>query len=78
MAVSEVLPGQAAARAGLKVGDVIVRYNREPLGPVHAMRQLRGLIVETEVGREVPVEVLRGGRRETLTVRIGKRPADLP
>lgn len=76
--VAQVLPNQPAARAGMKVGDVIVRYNGEPLGPVLPNRHLRGLIVDTEVGRAVPVEVLRDGRRETLTLRIGKRPADLP
>ncbi len=76
--VTEVVPGEAAARAGLRPGDVIVRYNREALSPVSPMRQLRGWIVDTEVGAEVPVQILRDGQRQTLTLRIGKRPADLP
>jgi S1-C subfamily serine protease len=76
--VAQVLRDEAAAKAGLKPGDVIVRYNKEALATANPMRHLRQRIVETEVGREVPIEVLRDGQRQTLTVRIGKRPADLP
>jgi hypothetical protein len=57
---------------------VIVRYNGEVLSPSFPMRQLRQRILETEVGREVSVEVIRDGQRQTLTLRIGKRPRDLP
>jgi S1-C subfamily serine protease len=76
--IAQVVPGQAAARAGMQAGDVIVRYNNESLGVLNPMRQLRGWILETEVGRVVPVDVLRDGRRRTLSLRIGKRPPDLP
>jgi S1-C subfamily serine protease len=76
--VVQVVPGQAAGKAGLRPGDVIVGYNKDALGAVNPMRQLRQWILETEVGQEVPVEVVRDGERRTLTVRIGKRPADLP
>jgi S1-C subfamily serine protease len=76
--VAQVVPGQAAANAGMQAGDVIVRYNNEPLGAFSPMRQLRAWILETEVGRVVPVDVFRDGRRKTLSLRIGKRPPDLP
>jgi serine protease Do len=76
--VAQVVPEEAAAKAGLQAGDVIVRYNKETLGLMNPMRHLRQRVVETEVGREVSVEVLRDGRRETLMLRIGKRPPDLP
>ncbi len=75
--IAEVMPDQPAGRAGMRAGDVIVRYNREALGVVNPSRQLRQWILETEVGRSVPVEVLRDGRRQTLHVRVGKRPSDL-
>jgi S1-C subfamily serine protease len=76
--IAEVVPGQAAARAGMQAGDVIVRYNNEALGALNPMRQLRAWILETEVGRVVPVDVFRNGRRQTLSLRVGKRPPDLP
>jgi serine protease DegS len=76
--IAQVVPGEAAGKAGLRAGDVIVRYNNEALSPVHPMRQLRQWILETEVGREVPVEVVRDRQRQTLTLRVGKRPSDLP
>jgi S1-C subfamily serine protease len=75
--IAEVMPDQAASRAGMRSGDVIVRYNKEALGAVNPTRQLRQWILETEVGRSVPVEILRDGRRQTLHLRIGKRPPDL-
>jgi len=76
--VVQVVRGQAASKAGLRPGDVIVGYNKDALSVVNPMRQLRQSILETEVGQEVPIEVVRDGERRTLTVRIGKRPADLP
>ena len=76
--IAQVVPDQAAGKAGLRSGDVIVRYNKQALSAVMPMRQLRQWILETDVGRVVPVEVLRDRRRHTLSLRIGKRPADLP
>jgi S1-C subfamily serine protease len=78
VAIERVQEGEAAARAGLRAGDVIVRYNHGLLNSAYPMRQLRQLVLETEVGSEVPVEVIRDGERRTLTLRVGKRPADLP
>jgi S1-C subfamily serine protease len=75
--IAEVMPNQPASRAGMRPGDVIVRYNNENLGVVNPSRQLRQWILDTEVGRTVPVEVLRDGRRHTLHLRIGKRPPEL-
>jgi serine protease Do len=76
--VGQVVPGQAADRAGIEVGDVIVRYNREPVGGGNPIKQLRKMVLETRPDTTVPVEIVRRGQRQTLEVTIGKRPAKLP
>jgi serine protease Do len=75
--VKYVVPGQAAATAGLRVGDVIVKFNKTPLYKGQAMRHLRQLTVDLLPGAEVALEIIRGEERQTVRVTIGKRPADL-
>jgi serine protease Do len=76
--VSQVVPGYPAALAGIQAGDVVVRYDKNPLAMSHPGRELRQKILETAIGSQVAVEILRGGVRRTLTIEIGKRPASLP
>ena len=51
--VRSVVPGQAAARAGIQQGDVIVRVNGQPVTPDQTRRYL---IANTPVGSRVPIE----------------------
>lgn len=75
--VTRVMPGLAAAKAGLKVGDVIVAYNNNNVAGSQPLRNLRQRIIDTPVGSQVPVTIQRNGQRQTLTVEIGRRPNDL-
>ena len=61
--VSGVEPGSAAARAGLRQGDVITALDGEKLADNNA---LRNRIAGTKPGSRVAVEILREGRKETL------------
>ena len=73
--ITQVVPGEAADKAGLKVGDVIVAYQGHTL-PAHLpMRLLRQWILETAPDTQATLEILRSGRREAFTVQVGKRPA---
>ncbi|MFO0964926.1 MAG: trypsin-like peptidase domain-containing protein [Gemmataceae bacterium] len=76
--VTQIVAGQAAERAGLKVGDVIVRYQKDRLLRAQPVRHLRQLIVDTAPETKVDVEVIREGENVVIPVTIGKRPADLP
>jgi serine protease Do len=76
--VVQVLPGQPAAKAGLRVGDVIVRFERDPLPKWQAMRHLRQLIADTTPETETTLHILRDGAPATLRVTVAKRPAELP
>jgi serine protease Do len=61
--VRRVEPNSPAEKAGLKDGDVILEYNKEP---VVGVQQLTRLVRETPVGRTVDVKVRRDSREETF------------
>ncbi|MBL8837510.1 MAG: trypsin-like peptidase domain-containing protein [Alphaproteobacteria bacterium] len=72
--VSEVQPGSPAQRAGIRVGDVILRYNdREIQGPRH----LAWSVAETRAGEQARIVVRRDGREETINVTIAQQPAQV-
>jgi serine protease Do len=58
--VEEVRSDSAAAKAGLKSGDVIVAFDGER---VRSARQLERLVAETPAGRTVKLSVQRGGAK---------------
>ncbi len=67
--VNNVLSGQAAEAAGVKRGDIIVAFDGKPVANV---RGLQRAVSFTSVGKQVEVRVFRGGRLETLTVKVGE------
>jgi len=69
--VSKVLPDSPAAKAGLKAGDIIIRFNG---ADVSLSSDLPPIVGATSVGQSIPVEVLRDGKSLRLTVLIGKLP----
>ena len=67
--ISEVTSGGPAEEAGLKQGDVILRFDRKE---VAEMRDLPRIVAETEVNKKVQVEVLRRGKVIKKTVTVGR------
>ena len=67
--ISGVMDDSPAARVGLRRGDVITKYDGRP---VARSTDLPRVVAETPVGREVPVEVIREGKRLTLTVEVAE------
>ena len=59
-----------AAASGLLVGDILVAVGGQPVGDADDL--FSALNSET-VGKAVAVEVLRGGRLDTVTVTVGER-----
>jgi len=72
--VAKVLPDSPAAKAGVRVGDIIVEYDGHPVPDSGSLPPLVG---RTPVGKRVKVVVVREGRRRTLTVRIGELPDEV-
>ena len=70
VAVEKVMENSPAAAAGLKSGDVIVRFNGEEIASV---RKLTRLISETAADHRVKITVLRNGGEQDLTATLGKR-----
>lgn len=67
--VRSVAEGSAAEKAGLKEGDVIVRFDGEA---VRSASQLSRLVAETPAGRAVAIEVTRGGATQKLTATLAE------
>ncbi|HUI05432.1 MAG TPA: DegQ family serine endoprotease [Verrucomicrobiae bacterium] len=67
--VSQVNKDSPAEKAGIRVGDLIVRYNGKQVDDTH---HLRNLVAATAPGTRVEVTVVRNGKQRTLTVTIGE------
>jgi serine protease Do len=70
--VADVTPDSPAARAGLERGDIVVEYNGTHIESAH---QLPELVASTDIGKTVPIKVLRNGESKALSVTIAEMPA---
>ena len=68
--VTSVDAESAAAKAGLKEGDVVLEYNAQH---VEGWEQLRRLVSETPINREVKIGIWRNGAGQTLNATVGSR-----
>ncbi|RYY24967.1 MAG: Do family serine endopeptidase [Sphingomonadales bacterium] len=71
--ISEVRPGEAADKAGIKRGDLVVKIGGKDVTPDQTLSNLTS--AQTP-GTRVPFEVIRDGKRMTLNVTLGTRPPE--
>lgn len=71
--VSSLVEGSPAEKAGIKIGDVILRYDGHD---IHDAADLPHLVGPTRPGKKVEVEVLREGKKKTIDVVIAELPAE--
>ncbi len=70
--VSDVKEGYPAAKAGIKAGDIIVKFNGKEIKSVD---DLRLMVAMTPPGTKVKVEVVReGGSHKTFTLKLASYP----
>ncbi|HEY3898347.1 MAG TPA: DegQ family serine endoprotease [Chthoniobacter sp.] len=69
--VSQVNNDTPAAKAGLKSGDVIVRYDGKAIDNTRTLRQL---VADTTPATKIPLTVMRDGKEVKLDVTVGKMP----
>lgn len=71
--VESVTEGGPAARAGVKIDDILVGVNGEAIdSSAEATRRVGA----AKPGDTIRLEVIRDGRRQTLNVRSGTRPSE--
>ena len=70
--VAQVEPDSAAARAGIKAGDVIQKYNGNPIGDAG---QLSVQVNATAPGEKATLDIIRDGKPMSVTATIGSASA---
>jgi serine protease Do len=65
--VTRVTPDGPAAAAGLRPGDIVLRFGERAVAD---SRSLTRMVGESAVGAQVPIEIVREGRRMTVTATI--------
>jgi serine protease Do/serine protease DegQ len=71
--VAQVVPGSAAAKAGLVAGDIVVAVNGRPVRNGGALRNAIGLL---RIGEQVTLDIIRNGRPRTVQANIAKPEAE--
>lgn len=69
--ISDIEPHSPAAYAGLKSGDLVVKYDGKKIKDLF---QLRNLVAKTEINKEVEIVVMRGGKELRLRATIAEKP----
>ena len=72
--VSDVVAGSPADKAGIKTGDVILRFDSNE---IENSTMLRHRVAETAVGKNTEVEVQRDKKPVKLSVKIAEQPKDM-
>ena len=65
--VLNIVPGSAAEKAGLELGDVIIAYNGKP---IRNRDELVAMVTATKPGTTVPVRVVRDRQERTISVTV--------
>ena len=71
--ISRVEPGEAAAKAGLRQGDVVVRVNGKEVTPDQTLSYL---VANVQPGSAARFDVIRDGKPLTLNATVGTRPSE--
>ncbi|MDL2275310.1 DegQ family serine endoprotease [Desulfosarcina sp. OttesenSCG-928-G10] len=71
--VTQVFDGDPADKAGIKVNDILLSVDGKTLS---TGRELSALIANSQVGHKTKLEVIRDGKKRTVTVTLVKREDD--
>ena len=71
--IQRVQDGGPAQKAGLKIGDIVVKINNQEITPNNTLSYITSNLAP---GTSVPVDIIRDGRRMTLKAVVGTRPTE--
>jgi putative serine protease PepD len=71
--IVQVTAGTAAAKAGLKAGDVVTKAGDTE---VHSGDDLRRAVADEQPGDQLTLTVRSNGATKTVTVTLGTRPSE--
>jgi serine protease Do len=71
--VQSVVAGEPGERAGIRPGDVVLTIDRKA---ITRDQSLSFIVANIAPGTRVPVELIRNGRRLSVTATVGRRPTD--
>ena len=74
VAITEVIEGSAAEKAGMKRYDVVVEFNGEK---VEKVNEFRSRVAMLKPGTRVKIVVVRNGNRKTLYAELGESTTEL-
>ncbi|MFN0086962.1 MAG: Do family serine endopeptidase [Blastocatellia bacterium] len=75
MEVDGMVVESPAAKAGLRLNDVIIEFRNEP---VKDDAELVRRVAAAPVGSQAPIKIVRDGREISMTVVVGRRPGGEP
>jgi serine protease Do len=67
--VADVSSGGPAEKAGVQRGDVVISFDGKK---IDEMKDLPYIVASTPIGKTVPVEIIRKGRKKIFEVKIGE------
>lgn len=70
--ITDITDGSPADRAGLKPGDILIRFNGHGITD---SRDLTQFVSSTAPGHRVSIQYLRGGKMLTSSITPGQRPS---
>lgn len=71
--VQVVQPGEPGEKAGIRAGDIVLSVDGKDIG---RDQTLSFVVANIAPGKRVPIELIRDGKRMSLTATIGKRPTE--
>lgn len=72
--ITEVAEGSSAAKAGIKAGDIIYKFNHHMMDNTQNFSRM---VAETPIGTIVEIEILHNNKPQILNIKIEKMPEEV-